>query len=67
MEKNYQLLDKKYKEAISKDQKLDVMELKEKLKLAEEQLEFKELEIKRLINESSGSSTQMQSLKEKVA
>lgn len=67
MEKNYQLLDKKYKQAISKDQKLDVMELKEKLKLAEEQLEFKELEIKRLINESSGSSTQMQSLKEKVA
>jgi hypothetical protein len=35
MQKSYQLLEKKYREAISKDEKLDVMELKERLKQAE--------------------------------
>lgn len=31
---NYQLLEKKYREAISKDEKLDVVELKEKFRVS---------------------------------
>ncbi len=67
MQKSYQLLEKKYREAISKDEKLDVLELKERLKKAEEDLEAKELEIKQLNYEFRDSSAQMQNLKEKVA
>jgi hypothetical protein len=67
MQKGYQFLEKKYREAISKDEKLDVLELKERLKHAEEDLEVKELEIKQLNYEFRDSSTQIQNLKEKVA
>jgi hypothetical protein len=40
---NYQALEKKYREAVSKDEKLDIVELKEKLRVAEEALEAREL------------------------
>lgn len=40
---NYQILEKKYREAVSKDEKLDIVEMKDKLKAAEDALEAKDL------------------------
>lgn len=39
---NYQILEGKYREAVSKDEKLGMVEMKQKLKLAEEAVEAKD-------------------------
>lgn len=63
---NCQILEKKYREATSKDEQMDVVGLKEMLQRAEEALELKEVEIKQLKYDFRDSAGQIAVLREKV-
>lgn len=63
---NYQVLEKKYREAVSKDEKLDIVEMKEKLKIAEDALEAKDLELKELRYSYRDYTRDMNTQKEKI-
>jgi chromosome segregation ATPase len=63
---NCQLLEKKYREAVNKDEKLDMVEMKERLRELEEQLEGREQELKMLKFEYRDYTLNMSAQKEKI-
>lgn len=63
---NYQVLERKYREAVSKDEKMDMVEMKEKLKMVEEALENKEVELKELKFSYRDYTRDMTTMKDKI-
>lgn len=63
---SYQLLERKYRDAISKDEKLDIVEMKEKLRIAEEMAESKDQELKKARYEYRDHTRDMNIQKDKI-